>query len=134
MNATPQSCKRGGSSARIDRIELSEGMTGLQRPGMFRFDVPRYRAQLPYRFCRRFIHSVPRKACLCSEPHGKSHTATGMFDNKRKYSVGLLPRSLSPSPPVPYLKYLEVDGGTSLSEAVSRAPVRGASLGLIGLW
>lgn len=39
-----------------------------------------------------------------------------------------------PSPPRPFLKYLEVDGGTGLLEAVSSAPMRGAALGLIGLW
>lgn len=46
-------------------------------------------------------------------------------------SVSLL---LSLSPPRPFLKYLEVDGGTGLLEAVGSAPMRGASLGLIGLW
>lgn len=46
----------------------------------------------------------------------------------------LSPLSLPPSPPEPYLKYLEVDGGTSLLEAVSCAPMREASLVLIGLW
>lgn len=58
-----------------------------------------------------------------------------MLDNKRKCSVGLSsPLPLSPSPPGPYLKYLEEDGGTGLLEAVSSAPMRGASPELIGLW
>lgn len=51
-----------------------------------------------------------------------------MVDNKRKCSVGLFPPlSLPPSPPGPYLKYLEVDGGTSLLEAVSCSNERGLS-------
>ncbi len=48
--------------------------------------------------------------------------------------LSVSPLSVPPSPPGPYLKYLEVDGGTSLLEAVSCAPMRGASLVLIWLW
>ncbi len=60
--------------------------------------------------------------------------AEGKGNDKRKCSVHLSPWSFSPSPPGPYLKYLEVDGGSGLLEAVSSAPMRAASLGLIGLW
>lgn len=58
-----------------------------------------------------------------------------MLDNKRKWSLlAHLSLSLSPSPLESYLKYLELDGGAGMLEAVSSAPMRGASLGLIGLW
>lgn len=81
---------------------------------------------------QRVVHSVPQKVCLCFGPHGKSHRAEGVIDNKRKWPPSP-PLSRSPSSPLgSYLKHLAADRGTSQLEAVGNAT--GASLGLMGLW
>lgn len=76
------------------------------------------------------VHSLTlhHKVCLYSRPHGKSHLATSLADNKRKCSLGFS------FPYFSLLKYLQADGGTGLWEAVSTAPMRGAPLELTGLW
>lgn len=78
-----------------------------------------------YRLFRRFVHPVLHKVCLDSGPCGKSHTASGRVDNKRKCSIAA--PTLSSFPPGAYLKYLEVEGGTGLLETVSPTPM-GAGL------
>lgn len=102
--------------------------------------------QRPDRFCLKSHdteRSRPRSAggSLTQFPI-RSVCAAGLVGNPIQPRAWLITKEsvlsaslphLSPSPPGPYLKYLEVDGGTGLLEAVSSPPMRGASLGSTGL-